>query len=723
MKKFLLLSILIGLKVFCQPQHLNAQPPPTKQIPVTDTYFGKQVTDNYRWMENMNDSQVQQWFKAQGGYTDSIMNRISGRAGLINDWQALDKLKPEERSNFSMHNNRYFYLLEKPEEKVGKLYYRQGKTGNDILLFDPANYPGEKGKTYSIPYFVVNNQGDKVAIGISQGGAEVATIRVLNVDTKKFYPESIYPSWFGVTSWTPDGNFFLYNLQKTGDQNSPDFILDTKTMLHKVSTDSKTDKEILSREKYPAFGIKREDLVLAGFFEDQKYIYGELGGVQNELNMFYAPASELNNDKIQWKRLLNANDDVTKCFIYNDKLYLLSHKNASNYKLLVTDLNHPDVAHAKVVIPEGKEKIEQAYQSKDYLFLTMTNGITTGLLQYDLKSGTKNTIALPQRANSGITVYNPQSNEALISSTNWNLPNTFYDYNGSTKQLSKSVFQNDVKYPGLENIEVKEVEVPGYDGTMIPLSLIYRKDLKLDGTTPCILYGYGAYGISITPHFQIEGKVFLYTVVNKGVVFAIAHIRGGGEKGEAWHVGGYKTTKPNTWKDFISCAEYLEKEGYTSSQKLGCEGGSAGGILIGRAITERPDLFAAASCEVGVANVLRNEKTSNGPGNTPEFGISTDSTEAMALMEMDALSHVKNGVKYPAVLCTTGINDPRVAPWQPGKFAAALQNASSSGKPVLLRVDYDNGHFTDDKIVTYKEFADEWGFLLWQCRHPDFQMK
>jgi prolyl oligopeptidase len=212
-------------------------------------------------------------------------------------------------------------------------------------------------------------------------------------------------------------------------------------------------------------------------------------------------------------------------------------------------------------------------------------------------------------------------------------------------------------------------------------------------------------------------------LLNKGVVIGRAHVRGGGEKGNDWYQAGYKTTKPNTWKDFIACAEYMVQNKYTSPQKLFGMGTSAGGILIGRAITERPDLFAAAICNVGCANALRMENSPNGPVNTKEFGTVKDSTECRALAEMDAFQHVKEGTPYPAVICVGGMNDPRVAAWQPGKFAAALQNASTSGKPVIMQVNYDNGHFTEDKSVTFRNFAGMFSFCLWQTGHPDFQPK
>jgi prolyl oligopeptidase len=258
--------------------------------------------------------------------------------------------------------------------------------------------------------------------------------------------------------------------------------------------------------------------------------------------------------------------------------------------------------------------------------------------------------------------------------------------------------------------------MPGHDGAMIPLTIIYQKGIPLDGSNSCILRGYGAYGFSATPEFTILKN----SLATHGVVFAIAHVRGGGEKGEAWYKAGYKTTKPNTWKDFISCADYLVKKGYTSPRKLAAIGTSAGGILISRAIEERPDLFAAAVCHVGVANAMRHEFRPFGPFDT-EFGTVKDPVECQALFEMDGVQHVQKGVKYPAVMGVGGWNDPRYPAWQPGKFVAALQAATASEKPVLMKVNYNNGHFTEEKIITFKDFASQYAFLLWQTGHKDFQ--
>ncbi|WP_374465024.1 prolyl oligopeptidase family serine peptidase [Chryseobacterium sp.] len=261
------------------------------------------------------------------------------------------------------------------------------------------------------------------------------------------------------------------------------------------------------------------------------------------------------------------------------------------------------------------------------------------------------------------------------------------------------------------------MEVKSHDGAIVPLSIIYPKNIKMDGSTPAYITGYGGYGISYTPRFSNRLSVLL----EQGVVLAVAHVRGGGEKGDKWHRDGMKAKKPNTWKDFIACSEYLVNQKYTSPSKLIGNGASMGGVLIGRAITERPDLYGVAIAEVGMTNVLRSQNSANGDNQIPEVGSIKNSEDIKHLIEMDAQSKVKKGVKYPAVLVSTGMNDSRITPWEPAKFAAALQNSTSSGKPVLLYVNYENGHFTSDLEITFREYADIYAFALWQVGHPKFQ--
>jgi prolyl oligopeptidase len=269
-----------------------------------------------------------------------------------------------------------------------------------------------------------------------------------------------------------------------------------------------------------------------------------------------------------------------------------------------------------------------------------------------------------------------------------------------------------------EDIESEEVQVPAPDGTLIPLSIVHQRGLKLDGSNPVLLNGYGAYGSSLDANFD---PIYL-AWLERGGVLAFAHVRGGGEYGDDWHKAGQKLTKPNTWHDFIACAEYLVEKKYTTPARLAGEGESAGGILIGRSITERPDLFAAALIEVGFTDALRGELEQDGPGEIPEWGTVKDPDGFKGLYEMSAYAHVKDGTPYPAVMLTTGRNDPRVAPWESDKMTARLQAATTSGKPILLRVDYDAGHgIGSTKTQQEREMADEWSFLFWQFGDARFQ--
>ena len=264
----------------------------------------------------------------------------------------------------------------------------------------------------------------------------------------------------------------------------------------------------------------------------------------------------------------------------------------------------------------------------------------------------------------------------------------------------------------------EEVMATAPDGTKIPLSIIHRKDIKLDGTHPTWLTGYGAYGISLLPNYA---GLYL-PLLEDGGVLAVAHVRGGGEFGEEWHQGGRLLNKPNTYKDFIACANYLVQHGYTSSSDLLIQGGSAGGITVGMALTARPDLFRVVISNVGDSNALRAEYETDGDANAVEYGSVKDKDGFTALASVDALSHVKDGVAYPAVLLTTGINDPRVAPWQPGKMTARLQAATSSGRPVILRVDYDAGHgIGSTKSQRDELVADELAFFYWQIGKAGYQ--
>lgn len=711
----IIVFLFCALNSFAQGKY-----PATKTADSTHTYFGTTYKDPYGWLENIKDSSVVSWFKKQANYSNAILNKISGRDELIAEWKMLDKLQPARISGRVYENGRVFYRKTMPGETVGKLYYRDSLKGKEQLLFDPLNYI--KGKTLTLESFTPSYDGKQIAIAYSQKGAEVSTIKIINVDTKGILPDEIYPT-AGLGNYSFDNKAILYIALKTADNAAADARLNTKTKLHIVGTDSKNDRDFFSNASYPSLKIDPKAYPFTFLTEDNKnYIFAGQGTVQPEFTMYYAPISQFNSDKIEWKVLCMPDQKLVRGMeLVGDKVYAISHDGAENYKLLCTDLSNVDWKNAKVIAPEKKDQtLEYITHCKDYLFEVYSDGINNHVFKYNLATGATTEVKLPLTGAAGLFCLNNKTNNCTVGITSWNKPYTEFDFDAATEVFTPGLFNKAPNFPAAyTDLMVKEVQVKGHDGAMIPLSIIYKKGTKLDGNNACLMDGYGAYGISMTPYFnQLENALAV-----KGVVIAIPHVRGGSEKGEAWYKAGYKATKPNTWKDFISCAEYLIAQGYTKSSKLAGMGTSAGGILISRSITERPDLFAAAICNVGCANAMRLEFYSNGPVNIPEFGTVKDSIECKALYEMDGVQHVVAGTKYPAVICVGGWNDPRVIAWQPGKFAAALQNASSSGKPVLMKVNYDDGHFTEDKSVTFANFADQFAFVMWQCGHPDFKMK
>jgi prolyl oligopeptidase len=312
----------------------------------------------------------------------------------------------------------------------------------------------------------------------------------------------------------------------------------------------------------------------------------------------------------------------------------------------------------------------------------------------------------------------PRMAGALILMTSWVKGLRVYDYNPKTNAMTLTDLQPAGPYDNPDELTSEDVLVPSYDGTMVPLTIVSKKGLPHDGSNPTVIMAYGAYGITEDPFFN---PMFL-PMLQRGAIYTVAHVRGGGEYGEDWYKAGYKLTKPNTWRDLIACAQYLIDKKYTSPAKLGIWGGSAGGITIGRSLTERPDLFAAAVPLVGVLNPIRFEASANGVENVQEFGSVASQEGFEDLYAMDSYQHVREGVGYPAVLLTTGMNDPRVTPWMPTKMAARLQAANSSPKPILLRVDYEGGHGIGASRKQREELlSDIFSFFFWQFGVPGFQ--
>jgi len=720
---FCLSVFLIG-KVLAKD--ILQKPPLAKVESVEDDYFGVKIVDPYRYMEDLEDVYVKQWFKAQADYTRAKLNSIPKRQFLIDKMYEFDKRRKARYSSPHVtENDRFFFLKTKPEEETGKLYYRDGddEESPEYLLYDSRTFGPDTTQEYVISGFSPSYDGSRVAFEVAPNGSESSVLLTIDVEKKELFPEQIDRCWFASPSWLPDGNAYLYNRLQSSDVHDMDREKNSKVYLHVVGTDPATDKEIFSRAKYPELGIREEDFPLVFYDKDCQYIFGFVSTVDRRLNVFYAPADELYKEKIAWKRLFKVEDGVYDFWVTEEELFIYTPKNAPNFKILKTSLKNPDIENALLVVPEPAQEIIADFRlTRDGLYYTTAkNGVEGKLFYLPYGSRKAKEIELPFAAGRvSLLTKGFKYDDFWVTINGWTKDYHFYRYLSNSKEFKLKHSSCLPEYPEYSDLIVEEIMVPSHDGVKVPLSLVYKKGMKKDGKNRVLIFGYGAYGHSMNPFFS--SSFLLWT--HEGGILVIPHVRGGGELGEKWHKDGFKTTKPNTWKDLIACAEYLIKEKYSSNKRIAITGGSAGGILIGRAMTERPDLFAAAIPTVGCLNTLRAEESPNGPVNVPEFGTVKDSVECMALIEMDSYLHLEKGVKYPAALITAGMNDPRVIAWQPAKFAARLQAYNASDNPILFWADYESGHgIGDTKSKAFEGLADELSFALWQTGHPGYRIK
>jgi len=682
---------------------------------VVETLCGEKIADPYRPLENLKDPKVAAWYREESDHARAVLDAIPGRTELIGKMKEFDQRRKEKIFDLSITDNDcYFYLKQTPSDETGKLYFRKGYKGKERLLFDPTTYKGENGGTYVISEVAPNIDGSRVVIGVSPNGSENAILLIMDVDSGRIHPERIDRGRFASPSWLPDGRSFFYNRLNTSDPLDKDRQKDTRVWLHVVGTDPSTDREIFSRTHNPELPIRPEDIPSVSYDRKSGKIFAFVGSVDPRVTAWYAPAETCNETVIPWKTLFRPEDEVYDFSATKSELYIFTPKNAPRFKVLKTSLDHPDPAKAVTVIAEPKEATLSglALTSKGIFYSESFNGVREELYHLNYDGGQPEKIETPFEAGTlALSSKGFDQPEVWTIMGGWSHDFRRYRYDEGNKQFIDETLSSKASYPEYDNLEVREVMVPSHDGVRVPLSLIYNRDMRKNGKNPVLIYGYGAYGNSITPFFS--PSLLLWT--HKGGILAVAHVRGGGELGDDWHKAGQKTTKPNTWKDLIACAEYLVSESYTSPQHIAINAASAGGILVGRAMTERPDLFAAAMPQVGVLNAMRGEFSPNGPVNVPEFGTISKPDECKALLEMDAYLKIRDGVSYPAALITAGMNDPRVPAWQPAKFAARLQEATASRKPVLFFTDYKAGHgIGDTKTKQFESLADMLSFGLWQ---------
>jgi prolyl oligopeptidase len=687
-------------------------PPPAAPVkPVTETLWGKRVTDNYRYMETLDPSTIA-WMKAQGAYTRALLDAIPARAALAARIASFSGSFGFIQG-YVRYGGRTFYEERAPGSDNFDLVVRD-EAGKRKIVDVAALRASKGGAPYAINYFLASPDGSKVAAGISEGGSEAASIFVYDAATGKQIAGPLDRADFGATAWSNDsGTLYFLRLKKlaAGDAETEKYRDATL-----VSWDLMSEPTAVlgSTVRHGPSFTADETPVLSIWPGAPMAMAVSLNGVQNEQALWLAPVSQASDPKVQWTPFVTRADDVTAADAAGDTIYLLSHHNAPTFQVLGVKAGQP-LAAASVLVSAQKDRvIDSIHAASDALYVLARHGAYSLLLRVPHGSAEIEEVALPFKGHIGEAFTDPRQPGITIDLQSFVVPPTTFAYDPATMHFT-DLKLGAASYFESERFEVSDLEARAEDGVMVPDTLVRPKGAK--GPQIVLIQAYGSYGISQLADFSRRAASFL----EAGGTYASCHVRGGGELGDAWRLAGKDANKVHTWRDLIACAEDLIARGDTTRQELFIFGGSAGGIAIGRAFTARPDLFAGAIDVVPAANTLRDEFQPAGPPNIPEFGSIKSAEGFKNLYEMDTIQHVRHGVQYPPVMIATGLNDPRVSPWEPAKLAAALQ-ASGTVRPVLLRVDAEAGHgIGSTKSQDDALYADMWAFVFWRAGLPDWQ--
>lgn len=697
-------------------------PPPLPPQPMTETHWGVAVADPYRFLEDVKDPKVQAWMKEQATATESLLASIPGRAALLTRMREIEDAAAGLTSDVvRTETNRYFFQRRNPGEGQFKLVWRDGIDGADTVIVDPEALSKASGRPHAIMDFAPSRDGRLLAYSIQVGGSEIGTLHVIEVATGKPVAEPIDRIRYASTAWLDDGSGFFYSRLVEGYEKLPPAERFRDRTRHFRSLSSGVDRPMLSPSRNPELKLPMYADAYVFQIPDTQVAAAIVSlGVDRHRMLFLADLAAAMRGDAKWRKVVDTSDQVSNFAYSNGWLYLRSSKEAPRFKVLRMPLDAPEIARAETVVSPGNTVVVGIAGARDGLYVTQRDGPTLSLARIaPAPAGAplkREPIALPFAGNVAIDSSSSRLDGVVLELGGWTHATKPWLFDGKT--LTPLPFVKPGAFDAPTDFEAREVRVRSHDGVEVPMSIVLRKDTKLDGRNPTIVYGYGAYGFTENPFFNPRVLAWL----ERGGVYAFVHVRGGGIYGYEWHQAGRKTTKPNTWRDVVAATEWLIAQRYTAPDRVGVYGGSAGGILVGRAITERPELFAAAVPLVGVMDMVRVETSANGAANIPEFGTVKNEAEFRALLAMSSYHHIKDGMKYPAVMLVHGVNDIRVDVWQSAKFASRMAAANAGGKPVLLRLDYESGHGQGStRAQLQARSADIYTFMLWQFGVPGFQ--
>jgi len=671
--------------------------PTTAKGNVVDTYFGVQVKEPYRWLENDTSAVTAAWVKSQNKVTKDYLSQIPFRDALKKRITALMNY-PKYSSPFKK-NGQYFFYKNNGLQNQSVLYRQKSLTAEPELLLDPNTLSTDG--TVALSSIAFSKDGKYLGYSIARSGSDWNEIFVLDVESRQLLTDHIKWSKSSQITWQGNGFYYSgYDTPEVGKEYSNKNEYE-KVYYHTVGQPQDQDKLVYEDKKHPL----RE--CYANVTDDEKFLFVSITETTTGNGLLM---KDLTNPNASFVELVSGFDnDYTVIDDVDGKIYVLTNWKAPKQRLMEFDFTNPSRENWKEIIPETEDVLERASIIGGKILTEYMKDATNHAYGFDLTGKKLYEVQLPTLGSLTGFAGDKDDNEAFYTFTSYTFPPTIYRFDAS-KNTSEVFHKADVLFNS-DAYTTEQVFFTSKDGTKVPMSITYKKGLKKDGKNPLMLYGYGGFNISLNPTFAVPRIPFL----ENGGIYVVANIRGGGEYGEAWHMAGTKMKKQNVFDDFIGAAEYLIAKGYTSSKKLAIDGGSNGGLLVGACLTQRPDLYAVAIPEVGVLDMLRYHLFTIGWSWTSDFGNSGESKEMFEYLKAySPLHNVKPGTKYPATMVMTGDHDDRVVPAHSFKFAATLQANNASTKPTLIRIDSKAGHGAGKpvgKVIDAQ--ADMWSFTMY----------
>ncbi len=678
--------------------------PETPKKPVSTEYHGVTVEDPYQWLENDEDPQVKAWSGAENQRTRKYLDGLPDRAAIekqLTEWYA--KTSPSYSSLVSRPGILFAMKFQPPKQQPLLVTLTSADDlKSEKVVLDP-NVLDTQGKT-AIDWFVPSLDGKRVAVSLSKGGSEDGTLHFYETATGKALPDTIahvqYPTAGGSAAWNADGTAVYYTrFPRKGERPDADLNFYQQIYFHKFGTPDTEDTYSIGKE------FPRIAEITLQTSRDGKYILATVANGDGGEFVHY-----LLGPDGTWKQITQFSDQIKIAHLGRDNaLYLLSRADAPRGKILRLPLEVPELKNAAEIVGSGEAVIEHIVPSTDALYASDLLGGPSQIRRFDLNGKNEMVIPIPQ-ISAVQEMLALEDGSLLFRDVSYTEPAAWFHCANEKTEPAKTALRS-TSPVSFSDLEVRREFATSKDGTKIPLNIIFRQGMKRDGHNPTLLYGYGGYGISLSPNFEFTRRLWF----DRGGVYVVANIRGGGEFGEDWHKAGNLAKKQNVFDDFAAAADYLIKENYTRPEKLAIQGGSNGGLLMGAMITQHPELMRAVVSSVGVYDMLRVELAPNGAFNVTEFGTVKDPEQFKALYAYSPYHHVADGTKYPSILMMTGANDGRVAPYHSRKMTARLIEANKSGNPIFLRTSSSAGHGIGTALSErIKQLADIYAFLFAQ---------